>query len=51
MQKTEDRQKFCATLRELAAAGCVVDISVAEISKKKSQVEITQIGGKRLDSL
>jgi hypothetical protein len=44
MRKTQDSVKLGAALRELAAVGCIVDLSVAEVSEE-NEVEIHQVGG------
>ena len=40
-----DRARLAASLRELAAAGSPVDISVAEVDAQPPDIEITQSGG------
>ena len=44
MSKTQDSVKLGAVLRELAAVGCIVDLSVAEVLEE-NEVEIYQVGG------
>jgi hypothetical protein len=44
MRKTQDSVKLGAALRELAAVGCIVDLSVAEVPEENT-VEIHQGGG------
>jgi hypothetical protein len=45
MRNAQDNAKLAADLRELAAAGCTVDCSVAEGPKQKVGVEIYLVGG------
>ena len=44
MQKTGNRFRFAESLKELAEAGCPVDISVADMEDQPCDVEINQIG-------
>ena len=44
MQKTLNRAKLAESLRELVAAGCPVDTSVADAEDGSGDVEINQVG-------
>jgi hypothetical protein len=45
MRDTQENGKLGADLRELAAAGSIVDCSVAETPEESAQLEINQVGG------
>jgi hypothetical protein len=45
MRKTQNRVRLGAALRELAAVGSMVDLSVAKGPEENAEVEIHQVGG------